>query len=137
ESPGMVCSEVVYRAWADCAADPRGRLALRIVEGERGTAPFPAIDWQARIDEIGPLLLPRQAAALVAGRGMAAPVALEELLTAEAPVGDEELAQARLPVLASLAGGALLRGSDPGLVSDPRPNPRLVSPKDLANSPGV
>lgn len=137
ESPGMVCSEVVYRAWAECAVDPRGRLAPRIVEGERGTAPFPAIDWKALIDEIGPLLLPRRSAALMAGRGMEAPVALEELLTAEAPVGDEELEQARLQVLASLDGGALLRGSDPGLVSDPRPNPRLVSPQDLANSPGV
>ena len=138
ESPAMLCSEVVYRSWAECAADPRGRLAPRIVEGERGTAPFPDIDWQRLIDEIGPLLGAGSAGA--GARGSAASLLGEALLLEEGnDISDEALDQASRRVLSRLQPDSqgLMRsaGSDASLTHNP--NPRLVSPQDLANSPGV
>src|SRR5690606_39603781 len=58
QTDSVVCSEVVYRAYAECAATPQGRLAPVTVVGERGTAPFTKIDWKALFDEIWPLLRP-------------------------------------------------------------------------------
>src|SRR5690606_16033220 len=51
QTGSVVCSEVVYRAYAECAATPTGRLAPVIVVGERGTAPFPQLDRKALFDE--------------------------------------------------------------------------------------
>lgn len=140
ESPGMVCSEVVYRAWAECAATPRGALAPEIVEGARGTAPFPDIDWKALFDEIGPLLGGKSRVDAAAGlRGAMPPAATAAdawLLADGAPdVPDEALEQARQEVLARLDNRALMRSSGVDAALDARPNPRLVSPQDLANSP--
>ncbi|MEN1960149.1 hypothetical protein WCE41_07410 [Luteimonas sp. MJ246] len=137
ESPGMVCSEVVYRAWAECAATPRGALAPEIVEGARGTAPFPDIDWKALFDEIGPLLGGQSRVDAASGlRGAAAPAADAWLLAdGGVHVPDEALEQARQEVLARLDNRALMRSSGVDAALDARPNPRLVSPQDLANSP--
>lgn len=144
ESPGMVCSEVVYRAWAECGAQPRGRMAPPIVEGRRGTAPFPAIDWKRLGEEIGPLLFPKAVAGLrSAGQSDAA-----QLLRDAADPSDDALEDAREQVLARLAGlGPVLRansgapragaGAGAGARLDHHPNPRLVSPQDLANSPAT
>lgn len=133
QSPGMVCSEVVYRAWAECAAEPRGRMAPAIVEGERGTAPLPPIDWTRLAEEFGPLLFPKPAAGL---RG-AGP--LEALSLAEDPGAptDAALEQARQQVLSRLGQASLLRASAPEARGSYHPNPRLVSPQDLANSPAT
>jgi hypothetical protein len=142
----VVCSEVVYRAYAECAVEPSGRLAPVIVVGGRGTAPFPDIDWKALFDELWPLLGPRDREALEPARPafQAAREGGAGLLRAGAPslpvVGDDELEAARRAVLghAGLPGarsGALAqRADDPGTVV-PDPNPRLVSPQDLAASP--
>ncbi|GGK02582.1 hypothetical protein [Luteimonas terricola] len=139
DSPAMVCSEVVYRAWAECAVEPQGRMAPRIVEGERGTAPFPAIDWKRLFDEIGPLLgLATPGLAGPAARSAnAAHATAEALLGDGGEIPDEALEQARQRVLARLDGQGPLRsaGADAGFTA--RPNPRLVSPQDLANSPSV
>lgn len=147
---GMVCSEVVYRAYAECAALPAGRLAPRIVVGERGTAPFPAIDWKALFDEIWPLLKPGGRQALQAPRTRLNAMKSVDLGTLGAGVGaaepavtDQELEQARQAVLAGLgarSAPALLRdGALPAAAGpvDPAPNPRLVSPEDLAESPSL
>ena len=133
QSPGMVCSEVVYRAWAECAAEPRGNIAPAIVEGERGTAPLPPIDWKRLAEEFGPLLLPQPASRL---RGTAP---LEVLSLAEDPDAptDEALEEARQQVLSRLGRGGPLCTPAPGAPAGHHPNPRLVSPQDLANSPST
>lgn len=149
ESPAMVCSEVVYRAWAECAVDPRGAMAPRIVEGPRGDARLPDIDWWALWEEFGPLVKARapvlpQAGALLAGRGDAGAA----LAGALGDLPDAELERARREVLARLGAGAgadadvLLRSgaggeAHGGAAGLPAPNPRLVSPQDLANSPSA
>ncbi len=132
-SPAMVCSEVVYRAWAECAVDPRGRLAPPMVEGERGTAPFPDIDWKRLATEIGPLLFPGAAGDRLR---TGAPDAGRLLETGDVPT-DEALDQARQRVLADLDAPGLLRTGGQAERLAHRPNPRLVSPQDLANSPGT
>ncbi|WP_233348032.1 hypothetical protein [Luteimonas sp. MC1572] len=139
-SPAMVCSEVVYRSWAECDVDPRGRLAPRIVEGERGVAPFPAIDWKVLFDEVGPLLGSQALLAAGTARGTTASADADAtVLLADdgEDIADAALEQARLQVLAGLDQGVLLRGAGVESLADPRPNPRLVSPQDLANSPGA
>ncbi|TWT23339.1 hypothetical protein FQY83_01435 [Luteimonas marina] len=146
---GMVCSEVVYRAYAECAATPAGRLAPEIVVGERGTAPFPEIDWKALFDEIWPLLKPGGRQALQSPQRQlnalrSSDIAGLDIASASAPdVSDEELERARQAVLGRLGAGAAVaaRESDALLAGegpvDPKPNPRLVSPQDLAASPSV
>lgn len=146
---GMVCSEVVYRAYAECAATPAGRLAPEIVVGERGTAPFPDIDWKALFDEIWPLLKPRGRQALQSPQRQlnalrSGDIAGLDIASASAPaVSDEELERARQAVLGQLGAGTIVAGreSDALLAGegpvDRNPNPRLVSPEDLAESPSV
>ncbi|WP_238346243.1 hypothetical protein [Luteimonas saliphila] len=145
---GMVCSEVVYRAYAECAATPPGRLAPEIVVGARGTAPFPDIDWKALFDEIWPLLRPGGRQSLQAPRNQLnamKSVDLAGLGEADGslrPVSDDELELARQAVLAQSAHVVANEGADALLRTgagpvDPKPNPRLVSPEDLADSPSV
>ena len=144
----VVCSEMVYRAYSECAATPEGRLAPQIVVGERGDAPFPDIDWKALFEEVWPLLRPKRQQALQAN--MARLNALRSsdaagILTAAdgAVVSDAELEQARLAVLARFgAAPAAAGGNGNALMADAvavdqRPNPKLVSPQDLAASPSV
>lgn len=145
---GMVCSEVVYRAYAECAAVPAGRLAPEIVVGVRGTAPFPDIDWKALFDEIWPLLRPGGRQSLQAPRNqLNAMKSVEMSGLGEADgslpaVSDDELELARQAVLAQSAPTMANAGADALLRTgagpvDPKPNPRLVSPEDLADSPSV
>lgn len=132
-SPGMVCSEVVYRAWAECAVEPRGRIAPAIVAGKRGSAVLPPIDWKRLLEEFGPLLFPKQAGRLRAA-GELDPAALAR--DPDAPT-DDALEQARQEVLSRLGHAGLMRTAAPGALARHQPNPRLVSPQDLANSPAT
>ena len=135
ESQGMVCSEVVYRAWAECEVSPRGRLALPIVEGTRGDAPFPAIDWQRLYEDIAPLLLPAPADGRLRG---GVPGDVGSLLDSMEAPDDEALEQARQRVLAGLDVRGGLRSAGRNTAGPAyHPNPRLVSPQDLAGSPGT
>lgn len=149
QTGSVVCSEVVYRAYAECAATPTGRLAPVIVVGERGTAPFPQIDWKALFDELWPLLRPQGRQRLQATRmqlnamGSAQVDALHAEFEAVVDIADEELERLRQAVLgqAGLMAGAgtdalEARAGGPGTVV-PNPNPRLVSPQDLAVSPSL
>lgn len=149
QTDSVVCSEVVYRAYAECAATPQGRLAPVIVVGERGTAPFPEIDWKTLFDEIWPLLHPQGRQRLQATRMQLNSMRSAQLhgLHAEfealADISDEELELARQAVLgqSGLLSGAGTEAVDarmdgPGTVV-PNPNPRLVSPQDLAVSPSL
>ncbi|MDH5834153.1 hypothetical protein [Luteimonas kalidii] len=147
----MVCSEVVYRAYAECAAVPAGRLAPEIVIGPRGTAPFPEIDWKALFDEVWPLLRPGGRETLHGPRMQVNAMKSVDLAGAGAagaeqsvePVSDDMLEQARQAVLARAASAVVApRGVGDALpaadaLPDATPNPRLVSPEDLAISPSV
>ncbi len=136
----VVCSEVVYRAYAECTAEPAGRLAPVIVVGERGTAPFPDIDWKRLLEQLWPLLGPRDRQALEPARtALLAGTEDGAGLPGLPVVGDDELEAARRAALERAGllageGGRAARLDDPGTVV-PDPNPRLVSPQDLAASP--
>ncbi|MGJ4729586.1 hypothetical protein [Luteimonas sp. SDU101] len=145
----MVCSEVVYRAYAECAVLPPGRLAPVIVVGPRGTTPFPEIDWKALFDEIWPLLQPEGQVRLQPARLRLNALRSGELqaLHAEADalpgISDAELEAARQAVLgqgalrAATASDAALQALDGDGTVIPDPNPRLVSPQDLRASPSL
>lgn len=140
DSGAMVCSEVVYRAWAECATVPAGRLAPAIVPGERGMAPFPDIDWMALLEEFNSL--PRPGDGGGAGLRAAPGLAVANALQADVEVSDGELEAARARVLAGLQGGGLrasagVSGARQAPPAEAWINPRLVSPQDLANSPCV
>lgn len=155
----MVCSEVVYRSFAECDAQPPGRLAPLIVLEARGTEPFPPIDWQALWDEVWPLLHPPRQAALGAVSGQVAAVSARYNAVGDAEpaqdaasamiVSDAEIAakvaQARaglgiadvvLPKTAS-DDGTVLREAARDATPTPiaHPNPKLVTPLDLASTP--
>src|SRR5690606_21531164 len=105
----------------------------------RGDAPFPAIDWQRLYDEISPFLLPAPTGGRLRGGATGSAAALLE--AAEAP-DDEALEQARQRVLAGLdarvgARSAGVHGAGLDGSHAYHPNPRLVSPQDLAGSPGT
>lgn len=142
----VVCSEMVYRAFAECAAVPARRLAPEIVVGERGDAPFPDVDWKALFEELWPLLRPGRQRALQPDI-----VRLNAVASADAPgllaaggsttISDDELERARRAVLASVGAAPVPAGTRtavPALDPPPtRPNPKLVSPQDLAASPSL
>lgn len=142
----LVCSEMVYRAYAENAATPSGRLAPEIVVGQRGTAPFPDVDWKALFEELWPLLRPPRRQALQANLAKVNALKSQDatgLLAAAdgEAISDADLEQARQAVLARLADAPVLAGADALMAAagpaDRRPNPKLVSPQDLADSPSV
>lgn len=142
----MVCSEVVYRAFAQCDAVPAGRLAPEIVVEPRGTEPFPHIDLKAMWDEVWPLIRPTRQAALGAtistlrtasGSAPTVPAAPPTEGVDDAALA-AQLAQARgvLGIPEPQANAVLAAGS-PGIGPEvvPDPNPKLVAPLDLAATP--
>lgn len=130
----MVCSEFVYRSFAECTATPAGRLAPRIVPSPASGAPFPHVDWKALLDELRALRHPPR---------LAAANAIETPLSGAQPVDDATLAaglaQARAHLGIFPGGDAtpLLRGVAPDTPGDRTgmPNPKLVTPLDLASTP--
>lgn len=148
----MVCSEVVYRSLAECAVQPRGRLAPRIVPAAATHEPFPVVDWKALWDEVWPLLHPARQAALT---GMVAHMPVSDAtgmaglaMTSDLQVGEDDMqrslaaARAQLGIDTTLPAsaddnGALLReavaGTPGSVLLDP--NPKLVTPLDLATTP--
>ncbi|NIJ72043.1 MULTISPECIES: C40 family peptidase [unclassified Xanthomonas] len=149
----MVCSEVVYRALAECDATPPGRLAPQIVLSGPTHMPFPDLDWKALWEEVWQLLHPHRqqvlgdvAQRLAAVEGAPASLAASALTT----VTDEDLLNGANAVRAGLGlpplppvtdqaedNGSLLReaGEEAPGTPLPHPNPKLVMPLDLANSP--
>jgi hypothetical protein len=145
----MVCSELVYRALAECAVQPFGRLAPTIVITPPTHLPFPQIDWVALLEEVGPLLWPKSKLKLALAAGAAAGTDAasnaDAATTAGQDIPDQALMQhvdqARAvlglqptpPRAASDAVGAAMAAA--GDADDPRPNPKLVTPQDLAATP--
>lgn len=143
----MVCSEFVYRCFAENAATPTGRLAPQIVLSPPTDAPFPKIDWVELWKEIWPLLRPQRQAALasVGANALAAPpqgLSDKALTAVAAPeLDDDEFAQAKAAVRAQLglAQPVPLMANAVGGIGEPRPfphpNPKMVTPHDLEMTP--
>lgn len=147
----MVCSEVVYRCFAECATEPAGRLAPEIILEPRGDAPFPKIDWTALFKELWELLHPARRQALQAiraqfenTRATATPNALQMPNAAQAAapsVADDELqgllqqARDKLGTATQAKTTVGLGAPSPNPVPIPNPNPKLVTPLDLASTP--
>ncbi|KLI98760.1 hypothetical protein WQ56_14530 [Luteimonas sp. FCS-9] len=145
----MICSEVVYRALAQCDVQPTGRLAPRIVMTGPTHLPFPKIDAKALLEEVWGLLHPQRREALAGIRahletdpqaatpplqGAPADAALRE----RANTVRDRLGLSILPITASVDdAGALLEEASPEtpVRAIPNPNPKLVMPLDLASSP--
>lgn len=147
----MMCSEVVYRSLAECKVVPQGRLAPRIVLAQPTHEPFPHVDWKALWDEVWPLLHPSRQAALAETsahiRTQQAAQLAATAATAAPTVSDEELAsrahEARVklglePATTANDDGTILHEAaaerDPA-IPVPNPNPKLVTPLDLAVTP--
>jgi hypothetical protein len=145
----MVCSELVYRALAECAVQPFGRLAPTIVITPPTHLPFPQIDWVALLEEVGPLLWPKSKLELALAAGAAsgpdAAFNADSATAAGEDIPDQALMQhvdqARAvlglqpapPRTATDSVGAEMAAAGPA--DDPRPNPKLVTPQDLAATP--
>jgi hypothetical protein len=143
----MVCSEMVYRALAECDAQPPGRLAPLIVMNAPTHMPFPEMDWKALWEEVWHLLHPHRQQALgdVAQRLAAVEGAPASLAAPLAMASDEDLLSRANAVRAGLDLPPLPVGAQPGDEAAgagdapptpiPHPNPKLVTPLDLASSP--
>ena len=135
----MVCSELVYRSFAECDAQPRGRLAPRIVSAPRGSEPFPQVDWKALWDEVWPLLRPQRQAVLADATraALAGDAQAERRLATPAPDDglEDSLAQARAALGVADAPAMLSGAAATPPVPATDPNPRLVTPLDLALTP--
>jgi hypothetical protein len=131
----MVCSEFIYRCFAENAAVPTGRLAPEIVVTEPADLPFPAIDVPALMSEVWPLLRPQRKARLERS-----PVGLlrGDIEHALEDVGEDELAAAARAVRGHLGVAepevGLLKAATAGRVV-PSVNPKLVRPRDLEETP--
>jgi hypothetical protein len=131
----QVCSEFVFRCFAEAKTSPARRLAPRIVVEPRREVPFPDINWGALWKEYedarqrahGPPTRPR--------------TPLRPAVAATRPVeGDrvdlDELRAKAAQVRARRGVGAIAAATAAaGPIEDPRPNPKLVTPADLAASP--
>lgn len=115
----MVCSEFVYRCFAEAATVPPGALCpvINVLSGP--TRPFPQIDWAALVEEYLQALRYMHHAPPPPespGRALASP---REALAVQAAAARAHRA------------GAAPRG---GMV-EPHPNADTVTPQDFANSP--
>jgi hypothetical protein len=145
DSDRMLCSEFAYRAFADAETVPARRLARPIVPGEPSDLPFPEVDYAKLQDEVREMLKPRHKALAQNAAGAEAAIsdapawdtvdALElddHALDASITALRERLGVASVHVETANAVDGLL-GTDwpePGT-----PNPKLIRPRDLADSP--
>ncbi len=124
----MICSEFVYNSFLLAKVDPPGSVIPGIVVAPPSDLPFPQIDWVAFAKEMWQLLQARPKAAVL--RATAMPEALG------ADIADEDIA-GRMAEARRRLGGGLLAASVPAAAGSPvpNPNPKLVTPLDLASSP--
>lgn len=142
----QVCSEYVYRCFAEAATRPPRALAPRIVIEPPVDTPFPDIDWLALWKEYEAARQHSQPHAVAASKPTLAGAAQAGFaaVAAAAEVGEDELrdkaaavrarlAASRAKVLASANGHVAAAPQAP--LPDPLPNPKTVLPADLASSP--
>lgn len=125
----MICSEFVYNSFLLAKVDPPGAVTPTVVVAPPSGLPFPKIDWVAFAKEMWELLQARPYAAAL--RATTSPEALG------ADIADEELTGRMAQARARLGMGKLLTASSPAAAGTvvPNPNPKLVTPLDLATSP--
>ena len=145
DSDRMLCSEFAYRAFADADTVPARRLARPIVPGEPSDLPFPEVDYLKLQEEVREMLKPKHKALeqdavgadAVTGGALvwdsvdalqlddaaldASIMALRERLGLESP-------QAKAANSVDAVVGTAWPEVGP-------PNPKLVRPRDLADSP--
>ena len=137
-SDGVLCSELVYRCFAEADAQPAGRLAPAItLPRPTNTTPFPRdFDWAGLIRQIQHLITPasppRLAAILVAA-SVTDPVAaaLADLPDADTLTSLRETALDQLGLDVPHGREGLLMAASPGV------DARLVAPQDFAVSPDM
>ena len=125
----QMCSEVVYRSLAECDVAPRDRLAPVIVTSEATHWPFPDIDWPEFFVEIVHALIPfphfRDRFAPYAG----APGDVESLI----PRYTDQQLQDAIGKARDKFG--IEPPSDGNGVPVPHPNPKLITPLQLTDTP--
>ena len=134
--PGaQVCSEFVFRCFAEAKTSPARRLAPQIVIEPRQHVPFPEIDWWALWREYEAARDRAHGTTKPPGRlpePSAAATRLGEGVLADADELRAKAAQIRARYgIGRIAAEAVAAGRN----EDPRPNPKLVTPADLAGSP--
>ena len=125
----MICSEFVYTSFLLAKLAPPGPVTPTVVVAPPSGLPFPKIDWVAFAKEMWQLLQARPHAAAL--RATASPETLG------VDIGDDELTGRMAQARAKLGVGGLLASSAPAAAGSvvPNPNPKLVTPLDLASSP--
>ncbi|GAA5176567.1 hypothetical protein GCM10025771_11620 [Niveibacterium umoris] len=125
----MVCSEFVYRSYAEADTQPAGALRPVIEVVEQKPAPFPHIDWIALIEEY------EDARHHSVNRALpAAPSAPRAVGTAGPTAADPHIAAQAALIRARRARPAT-RSLAVKEIIDPFPNTATVSPQDFAASP--
>jgi hypothetical protein len=137
QADGVVCSELVYRCFAEADTAPEQRIAPRVVIEAPQPVPFPKVDWIAFLEEVRAIYKPRALRGLAAGALEAGvPDTVEQV---PAP-SDAALADALAAARAAL-GVSPAATSEAAFASRPievdNPNPRTVMPLDLENSPSL
>lgn len=139
----MLCSEYAYRCFDEADVTPRRRLSRPIFPGPPSGLPFPEVDYEALIAEVKPLILPHVKGHLPAEYGVHAAESAEN--ASGFHVGDEQLERSiqRLRGHLGLDEKHDENGLDPAFKAQDAvlmefmapPNPKLVRPRDLADSP--
>jgi hypothetical protein len=148
----LTCSELVYRAYAQCVVEPAGRLSPRIIAGPQGSRAMPPdFNAWALIKEIRALYRQRAQAVPLLGAGPASKASAgfrrmvqwlrmmrlsdKALRTAQADarrmLEQQEQANGVARHAASASNGM------PARQCVRHVNPRTVSPQDLAGSPSL
>jgi hypothetical protein len=122
----MTCSQFVYTSMLMADLQPPGCAAPRIIVPAPTALPFPDIDWPKFIVEARHLL---EAAKPHAALQFEHP----DLINMQ-PISDEELTERAERVRMQLGISGPLTAMAHGTIIE-NPNPKLVTPQDLANSP--
>ncbi len=127
----MTCSEFVFNSFLGAAVQPAGSVTPVVVVEPRSGLPFPNIDWVAFAKEMWELLHPVKP-------GLAALQASADMTTLGTDIQDADL-QHRITQIRDQLGvnglnASVAKESD-GEIIVPNPNPKLVTPLDLACTP--
>lgn len=145
DSDRMLCSEFAYRAFADADTVPARRLARPIAPGEPSDLPFPEVDYVKLQEEVREMLKPKHKALEQDAIGVdavtgGAPVwdSVDALQLDDAALDASIMAlRERLGLESPHAKAANSVDAVLGTVWPEvgPPNPKLVRPRDLADSP--
>lgn len=137
----LVCSEFVYRAFAEAKLTPS--IAPRIAILDWVDTPFPEINWLELIIELEEDK--KRAQNAQKNRGVPAPSPPSPSLRDDVAVSTDELRQKHAELREALGvsakatpatnSAAIVNAMAGPLLFEPNPNPRTILPADLASSP--